>query len=81
MSNNVQIVYEDGRRIISYKYAGDNIDETSAVKENETLFECLALNSDKNIRRAVSKKHHLTKCAKTFLEFMDKFSYYDETHN
>jgi len=80
MSNEVKIVIEDGRRIISHGYEGENIDDIPDIEENQTLFECLATNSDKSVRMAVSKKQHLTKRAKTFLGFMDKFSYYDETH-
>lgn len=81
MSNEVKVVIEDGRRIISHTYKGENIYAIPNKEENQPLFECLALNSDKGVRKAVSKKQHLTKCAKTFLGFMDKFSYYDETHD
>jgi len=58
-----------------------SIKDIPDVPENSHIFERLASSADKEIRKAVSKKVNLSKKAVTILGFINKFTYYDETHN
>ncbi len=59
----------------------ENLHLIPDIPENQHIFEKLAASANKEVRKAISQKKHLSKKAKIILGFMEKFTYYDETHN